>query len=262
MISRQQATWPVRTAFALAFALGLAAPVLAQETNWDANAARMTRPTLEALLERYERAAESSAYSEVLRAEARDQAEFTRRRLQQGDFRAGDRVYILVEDYAELTDTLTVASDQTITLPGVGKLELAGVLRSELQEQVTAAISRTIRSPRIRTNSLVRVSVDGAVGAPGYYLLDADVPLSDVLMVAGGYTREAKLDDARIERAGATIVASERFEEALRDGRTVDQLGLRDGDRIYIPAKRSGTLMVARDLLFIIPAALGILSII
>ena len=142
---------PVRFAIAIALAGALATPAAAQETEWDANAARMTRPTLEGLLARYERAAESSAYSEVLREEAREQAEFTRRRLEQGDFRAGDRVYILVEDYADLTDTLSVASDQTITLPGVGKLELAGALRSELQARVLEAISRTIRDPRIRT---------------------------------------------------------------------------------------------------------------
>lgn len=249
-------------ALAGAFAIGLAAPAAAQDTtsSWDANAARVTRPTLESLLERYQRAAESSAYSPVLRAEARDQADLIRQRLVQGDFRVGDRVYILVEDYAELTDTLSVGTDQTIALPGVGELELAGVLRSELQAQVTEAVSRTIREPRIRTSSLVRVSVDGAVGAPGYYLLEADVPLSDVLMVAGGYTRDAKLDEARIERAGETIVTADRFGDALRAGATVDELGLRDGDRLYVPAERTGMLTTARELMFIIPSLIGLLA--
>ena len=151
MISRQRSTLPVRFAIALAGALALTAPVTAQETEWDANAARMTRPTLEGLLARYERAAESSAYSEALREEAREQAEFTRRRLEQGDFRAGDRVYILVEDYGELTDTLSVASDQTITLPGARFVTIEAQEESVRAEVAVAGpVAAGVRSARDR----------------------------------------------------------------------------------------------------------------
>lgn len=242
--------------------VAFASPAVAQDPDWDPTRARVSRPALEVLLARYEQAAESRAYSETLRGEAREQATLIRQRLEQGDFRVGDRLYIRVEEYAELTDTFSVAADQTIVLPGVGELELAGVLRSELQGRVTSAVERIIRNPRVRTRPLVRISIDGGVTAPGYYLVDSDAPLSDVLMTAGGHTRDAKLEDARIDRGDETVVSSERFTLALRNGTTVDHLGLRDGDRLFVPVRRGNLLTVARDLIFIIPAALGLLSLI
>lgn len=237
----------------------LVAPASGQQ--WDPFEPRVSRADLEQRLDLYERAAESPAYTVELRAEAAAQARLIRGRLDGGDFRPGDRLLITVEQQPALTDTFSVDADQSIALPGVGEVELTGVLRSELRNHVLAAVARVIREPRVRTRSLVRVQVEGAVTAPGYYLLDSDLPLSDLLMRAGGQTAEARLEAARVERAGATLLTPERLQQALASGATVDHVGLRDGDRVVIPRTRTGWVAIARDLVYIIPAAAGFLAV-
>lgn len=239
-------------------AVVLAAPGSAQEER--ESILRTTRAALEAQLGRYESAAESPAYSEVLRARAAAGAARIRQRLEQGDFRPGDRVFVGVEGYPALTDTFVVTSERTVILPGAGELALAGVLRSELQATVAETVARTIRNPRVSTGSMIRLFVDGGVAAPGSYLVSSDAPLSDVLMLAGGHTRDGKLESARMERAGETLLRPDAFQSALRVGSTVDQLGLREGDRLVIPIRRENLLLMARELVLIIPAALGLLS--
>lgn len=229
--------------------------------DWDEAQARASRPALEALLDRYERAAASPAYSHVLRQEAASRQESIRDRLDRGDFRSGDRILVQVEEHVQLSDTFAVEADRSVRLPGVGTVALDGVLRSELADRVQQAVERTIRSPRIQTHSLVRVSVAGEVNAPGFYLIDGDLPLSDLLMRAGGQTREARLQQARIDRADATILGPDAFRAALRSGATIDDIGLRDGDRLIIPQARAW-LSVGRDLVYVIPALIGLVTLI
>ena len=107
-------------------AVALLTPTVASAQGRDGMEARATRPALEERLSLYDRAAESPAYSTVLRDEAREQADQIRQRLDQGDFRPGDRLFVSVESYPELSDTFAGAADQklircrSISAAGVG----------------------------------------------------------------------------------------------------------------------------------------------
>ena len=232
----------------------------AQEMEWDPTQTRVTRPELTALLQRYELAASSTAYSDSLKAEANQQVSLIRERLQLGDFRAGDKIAIWVEEHAPLSDTFDIAADQTVSLPGVGTVALGGVLRSELQPKVEEAVAQTIRNPRVRTQSMLRVAVEGSVTLPGHYLVDSDDPLSEVLMRGGAVTTRGRREGARVERGAETLVSAERFQEALRTGMTIDHLGMREGDRIFVPEDRSALFDTLRQYLLVIPALLGALT--
>jgi len=73
------------------------------------------------------------------------------------------------------------------------------------------------------------------VEKPGFYAVPGDIVLGDALMRAGGLTREAKFKALQIDREGQSIWRGESLQTAIADGRTIDQLGLRGGDRIVIP---------------------------
>lgn len=228
--------------------------------EWDPTQTRVTRPELEALLTRYEMAAASSAYSDSLQAEAGDQARLIRDRLQVGDFRPGDKIAVWVEEHEPLSDTFDIAADQTVSLPGVGTVALGGVLRSELQPKIEQAVAETIREPRVRTQSMLRIAVEGSVSAPGHYLVDSDDPLSEVLMRGGAVAQGGRREAARVERGATTIVTPERFQEALRTGMTIDHLGMREGDRILVPEARGALFDTVRQYILVVPALLGVLT--
>lgn len=244
---------PKRLAAAAAFLAALTGPVppaLAQEP--DAGRVQMTRDQLATILEELEAAANSGAYSGSARSRAAEEARLIRQRLEDGDFQTGDRVVLAVRNEPALTDTFTVTGDQSLPLPLGGSVPLAGVLRSELAETIRAHLAQFIRDPEVRAESLMRVTVAGQITSPGFYTVRAEALVGDVLMTAGGPTREADVTGLYIEREGRKIWEGPGLEEAIAQGRTLDQLSIRAGDRLMVPEQERSE-GIGRTLLFAIP---------
>ncbi|MDT8368298.1 MAG: polysaccharide biosynthesis/export family protein [Longimicrobiales bacterium] len=162
-------------------------------------------------------------------------ADIIRLRLSAGDFRPGDQVALTVTGEPDLTGTFTVEAGPVLPLPLAGEVPLSGVLRSELEGHLTEALARVIRNPTVRARSLIQLSILGEVTRPGFYVVTPDALLSEAFMEAGGPTQEAKMEELRIERAEAGAwIPSEAVVGSL-ESLSVNQLGLRNGDRILVP---------------------------
>ena len=241
---------------ALALVLfSFAPPVSAQAVDWDPRAAEVTREELTELLERLEVARTATGYSQRLREQAREEAEYIRARLVEGDFQVGDRIVLEIPTEPELSDTLVVTSGRVVTVPQVGAISLDGVLRSELQGHLETELGRYLRNPVIRATALIRLGIMGAVGSQGFYTVPATLLLEDAIMHAGGPAERADLDGLTIERGDREIWSGEQLQSALIEGRTLDQMNLRAGDRIVVPQRTAGFFEggVVRTLLITIP---------
>jgi protein involved in polysaccharide export with SLBB domain len=257
----------IRLVVVVALMIGLAPPAGGQEVSTrDPQRTYVSRAQLTSLLEFYQRSMASTAYSETLRDRARYEAEAVRSRLEQGDFQVGDRVVLLVEGQEALSDTFLVASGQIIRFPELGEVQLQGVLRSELQTQLANHFVRFVRDVRLESHSLIRIQLDGAVSRPGFHLLPSETPLPDAIMFAGGPVGEANLDGIRIERGGRRVVSREAVQQGLAQGRTLDELSLRGGDRIFVPRRATlggseGALRTVSLLLALPLSAIALISI-
>lgn len=221
--------------------LALAAPLAAQtEAGWDTGQLQLNRTELVELKERLAQAAESKAYSRDLRDRARTQHELVQKRLDEGDFQIGDQVALMVEGEQQLTGTFIVAPGVVLKLPLVGDVPLAGVLRSELQAHMTQHLSQFIRNPVVQARSLIRISIVGLIGKPGFYVVPSESLVTDALMIAGGPSIASDLGRIEIERGGTAIWGGQPLQEAMTQGRTLDQLSIRAGDRIVLPPIREG----------------------
>lgn len=218
-------------------------------SDWDAARVQMDREKLETMLARFETTAQSEGYSREMRSRARQEAALIRARLSEGDFQVGDRIALSVEGEPQLSDSFTVGTDRVLSLPMIGDQSLAGVLRSELQPYLKERIGNYIKNPVVRASSLIRVSVLGSVGRPGFYVVPSTELLTDVVMRAGGPGGDAQLTRIYVERAGDKIWQGEPLQDAIIEGRTIDQLSLRAGDRIYVPRKedQGGFFKIARN---------------
>jgi protein involved in polysaccharide export with SLBB domain len=196
------------------------------------------REELTSLLAFYEQSAASPAYGERLRARAEEQGEVVRTRLENGDFQVGDRIVVTLEYEATASaDTFVVEQGQVVRFPDLGEVKLRGVLRSELGQQLQQFLQRYVREPRLHSRSLVRVQLAGEVASPGFYTMPSETPLPDAIMLAGGPAAEGNLDGIRVERRGTRILTGEVVQDALAEGRTLDELGLQGGDRIVVPTR-------------------------
>ncbi len=153
-------------------------------------------------------------------------------RLRFGDFRPGDVVGLSVRGQEDWTGNFPVQPDQTIVLSGLPPIPLAGVLHSEAEEVIRGALATVLRNPVVEMASQMRISVTGQVGDPGFYDVSGTLLVSDVIMLAGGPSQRAKLEDVEIRRLGRTIM---KGIELTTRGATLDELGLQGGDVIYLP---------------------------
>lgn len=163
-------------------------------------------------------------------------------RLEQGDIRVGDRIYVEVQGEPEMVDTFTVRQGITLNIPNLSPIELAGLLRSEVPAKVKEEVAKVIREPVVYVEPLMRVAVLGQVASPGYYTVPADAPLPDVVMLAGGPTGDAALDKTEVRRTGTVIRTRDDMEQALAAGTSLDQMNLHSGDEIVVGEKGSALL--------------------
>ena len=150
-------------------------------------------------------------------------------------FQVGDRILLSVEGDSALSDTFTVVQGPALRLPEIGDISLANVPRSGLESFLKSELGRYLNEPVVTARALIRISVMGQVARPGFYAVPVDLVMPDALMVAGGATPDARLEKLQIIRGNSTLLSSASLQTAIARGATLDQLGVRAGDRIEVP---------------------------
>lgn len=182
-------------------------------------------------------------------------------RLKDGDFQNGDRLFIRVRGDSSLSDTFAVRQGQVLPLPDMPALDLKGVLRSEAKDRVVAHVSQYIRNPQVEVEPLIRMGLLGQVVRPGYYNVRADVPVSEVVMIAGGMNTEADFKKTTAQRGQVELYDREKIRLAMAAGMSLDQLGIQSGDEIVIGKRSSGfsgALPIITGLAALAAAVIGI----
>ena len=155
--------------------------------------------------------------------------------------RVGERLVLKVENEASLSDTFTVTTGPAVTLPGIGLVSLTGVARDSVASFLGRYLARYLRAaPPVQVTILMRVAILGEVERPGFYAVASDQPLADVMMRAGGPTKDALMPKVRLERGDQKVMEGERLTTAMTAGATVGSVGLASGDRIYVPRLERG----------------------
>ena len=243
----------------VAVSLAACGPSASLQRDWGVYRVEATRGDLETVRSRFDDGARSLAYSPELRAWARGEAAAVQARLQEGDFRVGDRVVLSVERVPSLADTFIVTPDRALELPSVGEVPLTGVLRSELDDYLTEQIGRFVNDPVVRATSYLRISIMGEVVQPGYHLFPPETPVSEAIMLAGGPTANGRLSKVRVDRGNEWILRGDSLQVALGQGLTLAELRMHSGDEILVPSQpafspqnATRTLLVISGLIFAI----------
>lgn len=225
-------TWP--NARWLLAALLVAWPALAPA---QASIGELRRQATRAELEQAVKAAEAAslrAPDEKTRARLRADAVALRSRLANGDFAPGDRILLMVEGDSVLSDTFTVRSDRKLPLADVAEVSLQGVLDSELEPFLTQELLKYLKRVTLTATPLVRISLLG-FPTSNFYTVPVDRSITDVIVAAGGWGPTAAHDKAVVRRAGTVIMDAKATAEAVRLGKTVGDMSLRDGDELFVP---------------------------
>ncbi len=161
---------------------------------------------------------------------------------------AGDKIKIDVFSVPEYSGEYQVLADGTLNLPLAGSV----LVQDMSLKDASAAISRVFREllvrPIVTVNLLVarpiNVAVSGEVTRPGSYtttLTEGGIPtLTKMLQLAGGMSQSADLQRVQVvrrsSRGGTIQTRTVDLRQLLRMGDISQDLPLRDGDSIVVPA--------------------------
>ncbi|HEY4132122.1 MAG TPA: SLBB domain-containing protein [Gemmatimonadaceae bacterium] len=162
-------------------------------------------------------------------------------RLSDGDFEVGDRIILLIEGAGlQRGDTAIVQAGKIIALgKPMGDMSVAGLLRSELTDSISALVSKYFKNETVHATPLVRIGIGGAVRAPGFHYVRRDMPLSDLMTRAGGLDQNADPANIVITRGSTVVLQKADVTSAMETGLTLDRLGLEPGDQIIVGAHAS-----------------------
>jgi protein involved in polysaccharide export with SLBB domain len=148
----------------------------------------------------------------------------------------------VVEGDTALTDTFTVRGDRMLPLPNLPPVSLQGVLDSELESYLTKELLRYIKQVSVEATPLVRISLLGFPQS-NFFTVPVDQSITDVIAAAGGWgpTNQVAHDKAVVRRGGEVFMDAKSTAEAIRQGKTVGDMALRDGDELYVPDRASST---------------------
>jgi len=149
----------------------------------------------------------------------------------------GDTIEILVLGDADLSRTVTIKPDGTISLPLIGGVAVAGRTTSQLADQLSKLYSKYLKAPSItvtvREFRVDRIYILGQVARPGEYQIRPGAGILELLASAGGPTNRADLAKATIIR-GKTKTIQLNLLEAFAKSTNPD-VKLMPGDVLFVP---------------------------
>lgn len=155
----------------------------------------------------------------------------------------GDGIAIQVFGQPDMSTTVNIADDGTVSVPLVGNVPVRGLSPSEAAARIETALveGKILVHPQVTvtltTARSQRVSVLGEVGAPGRYPIESTTTIFDLLAQAGG-AKDSGSDTVLLLRPDpdGTITRYSIDIKGLYDPAvTAPPVALRGGDTLLVP---------------------------
>ena len=161
-----------------------------------------------------------------------------------------DVIEVTVYGQADLTRTVTILPDGTISLPLIGIIRAAGLTIEELTKRLIDGYLVYIKNPQVavivKEFRKIRISVIGEVTRPGTFDLKPGSTVLDALSAAGGLTDKASVTQSRLVRAsGETQPLA--LEELLVRQNMEYNIALETGDTLMVPEELNNRFFVLGD---------------
>jgi polysaccharide export outer membrane protein len=158
----------------------------------------------------------------------------------------GDVLEIVILGEEELSRTLMVMHNGTISFPLVGEVKVAGLTTDQastrLAQELESYFIHPVVSIILQSPTLPYVSVFGEVLRQGAVEYQRGLRITDYIALAGGPTGAANLGNVRVVRFQQSGVIAQNVQtinvdNILRGGSMTENYELKSGDWIYVPRK-------------------------
>jgi polysaccharide export outer membrane protein len=154
-----------------------------------------------------------------------------------------DLLEIRVFDLEELSQTVRVSGDGFISLPLLGRVRVAGLTKTQLEARIAELLEgKYLLDPQVtvfvKEYESKKVTISGAVAAPGRYEMIGPMTLLDMLSLAGGL-QEGHGREIVVFRStpdGTTERLPVDLQRLVFDADPATNLRLEPGDVVYVTA--------------------------
>lgn len=143
--------------------------------------------------------------------------------------RPSDLIRVQLMREPDLSGEFTVDERGFVTLPLIGRQQVAESAWPTLRETLRAAYARELNSPDdVDLTPLRRVFVYGSVNKPGPVLVPVTATFAEAVALAEGAAPEGDLRRIRVLRDGQTVVRRAAVESS------VVAAGVQSGDQVFV----------------------------
>ena len=141
-----------------------------------------------------------------------------------GPLAPGDVIRIAVWRNPELSGDFVVGTDGTIMHPLYREISTIGVPLRDLDARFQEFLKRYDANPTFVLTALLRIYVGGEVRLPNSYIVPPGTTFAQAVLLAGGPTERANINDVRlvrgnqVRRLSGSITNSEAISTQLRSG--------------------------------------------
>jgi polysaccharide biosynthesis/export protein len=154
-----------------------------------------------------------------------------------------DLLEIKVFQLDQFNQTLRVAGDGSISLPLLGRVQVAGLTREQAERTIAGLLEeRYINDPQVtvfvKEYESRKVAVTGAVQKPGSYEMLGEKTVLEMIAVAGGITRDVAKHVVVIRRGDGSAPVRRiplDLQELIYRGDPASNVVVQPGDIIYLP---------------------------
>jgi polysaccharide biosynthesis/export protein len=155
----------------------------------------------------------------------------------------GDSLSIQVYGQPDMSSTVYVADDGTVSVPLAGAVQVAGLSPSQASLRIETALKteKILVDPHVTitvtTSRSQRVSVLGQVGTPGRYPIESNTSIFDLLAQAGGITATGSdvVYVIRQDKEGKEIRYPVDLKGLANGGSAITSVPLKGGDSVFVP---------------------------
>lgn len=155
----------------------------------------------------------------------------------------GDSVNIQVYGQPDLSTTVYVADDGTVSIPLAGNVQVSGMSPAQASGHIETALksAKILVDPHVSItvtqSRSQRVSVLGQVGTPGRYPIESNTSILDLLAQAGGITANGSdiVYILRRDKDGKEIRYPVDLKGLANGSGAVPTVTLQGGDSVFVP---------------------------
>lgn len=173
----------------------------------------------------------------------------------------GDRLQAEFFSVPEFSKEYQVLPNGTLNLPRIGGINVEGMTLSRASAVIAYRYRNYLTRPLVTLSLIegrsVNVAIAGEINRPGAYNLSSSLnnsagsapTLTRLIQISDGVTQAADLENIQVRRRAASGMQAYRVNlwQLMRSGNSRQDLRLKDGDSIYIPATQNIDLAQARE---------------